>query len=104
MKALRGLLSEVESVRGKMKATSAYGVREQELLDALMLTMMPPPESKTDSGSHGSDFIARNNLVLGLCSTIPLSNPTNRAIWKKDQQRRSIGRIQRQLYIVPSNG
>lgn len=81
-----GYIAQSEGLLRKMKAAGAYGIREQELLDALMLAMIPPSESKSKSNNPGFGFIARNDFVLGLCSTIPLSNAANRAIWKKDRR------------------
>lgn len=67
----------------RMQAAGAYGIRETELLQALKLAMKP--YSPTSNNSTGA-YIAPNNFVLGLTSTIPLSHPSNRALWKRDRR------------------
>lgn len=81
-----GYVARNEGLLKQMKAANVYGIREQELLDALMLAMMPPSVSEFKSRSPQPGFVAPNNFVLGLCSTVPLNSAANRAIWKNDRR------------------
>jgi aryl carrier-like protein len=81
-----GYVARNEGLLRKMKTANVYGLREQELLDALMLAMIPRTVSQSKSCSAGYGFMDPNQFVLGLCSTIPLSNPANRSIWKNDRR------------------
>ncbi len=78
-----GYISHDETLLRKMRGLHTYGVREPELLEALGAAMT---SLSTDSGTQRSRFVVRNHFVLGLCSTIPLSSPGNRAVWKKDRR------------------
>lgn len=69
-----GYVSQNQAVLDQLKATNYYTLREQDLLDALQLTMVPSSASKTDSAQ----------LAIGLRSTKPLADPTNRSVWKRD--------------------
>lgn len=40
----------------------------------------------TQPNDSGVDFVDQNTFVLGLGSTMPLSSPANRAIWRKDRR------------------
>lgn len=69
----------------RMKAAGAYGIHETELLQALTMAMQPfkpLASAPTDSGA----YTAPNGFVLGLTSTLPLSHPNNRALWKRDRR------------------
>lgn len=68
----------------RMKAAGAYGIRELELLQALTLAMQPFSSSMADASTGSKAYIAPNNFILGLTSTLPLSHSSNRALWKRD--------------------
>ena len=75
-----GYVSQNPAVLKQFKATNAHTLGEQDLLDALQLVMTqcasPPPTS--DGYSNAA------HLSIGLRSTKPLADPTNRTIWKRD--------------------
>ena len=75
-----GYVSQNPAVLEQFKATSTHTLREQDLLDALQLVMTQssarPPSS--------DDYINTAQLTIGLRSTKPLSDPSNRTIWKRD--------------------
>ena len=81
-----GYVARSEGILRKMKASGAYGIREPELLDSLMLSLFPASDSKPNPRTAKHGFVAQSEFVLGLASTIPLSNPANRALWKKDRR------------------
>lgn len=75
-----GYVSQNPAVLEQFKAVSVHTLQEQDLMDALHLEMTrstaPPP---TTAG-----YVNPSQLVIGLRSTRPLSDPSNRAIWKRD--------------------
>ncbi|XXG98856.1 hypothetical protein Hte_005186 [Hypoxylon texense] len=79
-----GFISQHHGLMNKMKSTGFKGVTEQELLDAMAVAMAPQATKKIASGN--SQFVDGNTFVLGLGSSIPLSSPNNRAVWKKDRR------------------
>ena len=79
-----GFISQNQGLMNKMKSTGFKGITEQELLDAMAVAMMP--RSARESGSSDSGFTDGDTFVLGLGSTIPLSSPSNRAVWRKDRR------------------
>ena len=69
----------------RMAATGSNALTESELLDALVPAMSRKNRSRsTERGTPDSGFVDRNNFVLALGSTIPLSSPTTRAVWRTD--------------------
>ena len=69
-----GYVSQNRAVLDQLKATNYYTLREQDLLDALQLIMTPSSVGKTSSAQ----------LAIGLRSTKPLADATNRSVWKRD--------------------
>lgn len=69
-----GYVSQNPAVLDVLKATNNYLLREQDLLKALQLVMVPwHSSSKTPT-----------QLAIGLRSTKSMADPTNRSIWKRD--------------------
>ncbi|KAI4261103.1 MAG: hypothetical protein L6R42_003692, partial [Xanthoria sp. 1 TBL-2021] len=75
-----GYVSQNPAVLEQFKATSAHTLREQDLMDALQLVM----GKSAAEPSLGEVYSTHKQLVIGLRSTKPLSDPSNRAIWKRD--------------------
>ncbi|KAL9010176.1 MAG: hypothetical protein Q9173_004864 [Seirophora scorigena] len=75
-----GYVSQNPAVLEQLKAASAHTLREQDLMDTLQLVI---GKSAAEPWS-GEDYSNRNQWVIGLRSTKPLSDPSNRAIWKRD--------------------
>ncbi len=75
-----GYVSQNPAVLEQFRATNAHTLQEKDLLHALNLLMIqctaPPPSS--------AGYTNTAQLVIGLRSTKPLSDPDNRAIWKRD--------------------
>ncbi|KAJ5104223.1 Acyl transferase/acyl hydrolase/lysophospholipase [Penicillium argentinense] len=72
-----GFLAEHDDIKQKLKAAGALpaAISESELLQALDIAMQ-----STSSQSSSTT----NNICLGLRTSIPLSDPQNRLLWKKD--------------------
>ncbi|TVY80960.1 Highly reducing polyketide synthase FUM1 [Lachnellula suecica] len=75
-----GFVSENQDVLDTLLSTSLHGLHEQDVLDSLQMMMgrseprPVTPKTFTNSGQVG----------IGLKSTMPLSAPGNRSIWKRD--------------------
>ncbi len=80
-----GYISRNRDLMQKMAAAGFKTLTEQEVLDALAVAMSQKRQKNACAGPR-SRFIDRNNLVLGLGSTVPLDSPTNRVIWKRDRR------------------
>ncbi|KID66135.1 Highly reducing polyketide synthase gloL [Metarhizium brunneum] len=83
-----GVITERQGLMSTMKATGFKGVTEQELLDAMVLAMFAHarPTGQGNSPGFHSAFVEANTFVLGLDSSIPLSSPNNRSVWKRDRR------------------
>lgn len=75
-----GYVSQNPAVLEQIKATNVYTLREQDLLDALQLAMTQCSSRLPSSDGYTNDA----QLAIGLRSTKPLSDPTNRSIWRRD--------------------
>ena len=88
-----GYISENRDLMQKMAATGFKALKEQEVLDALVVAMTQKDRRRrrrrkenecVNAGS--SRFVDPNTFILGLGSTIPLSSPANRAVWRHDRR------------------
>ncbi|PSN69566.1 polyketide synthase [Corynespora cassiicola Philippines] len=79
-----------EGLMQRMKAASALGVMEVELLQyisASITTFSSPRRWDLNTfGSGTAGFIDKNTFVVGLGTTLPLSDPENRAFHRKDRR------------------
>lgn len=78
-----GFLSDKTALLQTATLTGFKTLQEQEMLDSISLSMTA---KIPDSSKRTSTFFDPNVFVLGLESTIPLSSPANRAVWKKDRR------------------
>ncbi|KAM0470501.1 hypothetical protein ACHAPX_009867 [Trichoderma viride] len=78
-----GYVVENPALLEQFRALSFYTLGENELLDALTYTLSHqyPAISSSDDG-----FYNPSELAIGLKSTKPLSDPSNRCIWKRDRR------------------
>ena len=81
-----GYISQDPELMHKMAATGFKVLKEQEVLDALVVAMTSKDIAKNECRTHGSRFVDRNSFAIGLGSTVPLDNPANRAVWRKDRR------------------
>src|SRR5262249_34229065 len=79
-----GYVAEKPEILKKMHDIGFYGVGEQELLDAL--TYACTVSSSNSSNEAGDSYINTAQFVLGLRAVVPLSDPQNRIIWRKDRR------------------
>lgn len=82
-----GVISDDEGLKRVMKLTGAYGINEQDVLDAVAMSMtfptVPPPPSMR---GPASTFVAHNNFVAGIGSKDPVESVENRTTWRKDMR------------------
>ena len=81
-----GFISEHQGLMSKMKTSGFKGVTEQELLDAMALAMIAHSRPPKADDAADSCFVHGNTFVLGLGSTVSVSSPANRAVWKRDRR------------------
>ena len=81
-----GYISQNRELMQKMAATGFKALREQEVLDALIVAMAQKRSGEKECTSPRSRFVDRNTFVLGLGSTIPLNSPANRSVWRRDRR------------------
>ncbi|KAL8721427.1 MAG: hypothetical protein Q9225_001902 [Loekoesia sp. 1 TL-2023] len=75
-----GYVSQNPAVLEQFRATSAHLLREQDLMDSLQLMMAKTTAAPPSTAGYRNPA----QTVIGLRSTRPLSDPSNRAIWKRD--------------------
>ncbi|KAF6220309.1 hypothetical protein HO133_003441 [Letharia lupina] len=79
-----GYLSQNSGILEALRATSLHTLHEQDLLDSLQLMIdrsLPAPQS---SPMKTARYVNPSQVAIGVRSTLPLSAPNNRTIWKKD--------------------
>jgi len=88
-----GFVSQNPAILQQFKATGSYTLREQDLLDSLQLAIARSgpqfslsPSSKSSTQRYSAEFTNPSQLIIGLRSTLPLSDPANRTIWKMDSR------------------
>lgn len=81
-----GYISENWEMMQKMATSGFKALKEQEVLDALVVAMTQKRAVKNDCRNHRLRFVDHNNFVLGLGSNIALNSPANRAVWRKDRR------------------
>lgn len=81
-----GFISENHGLMSKMKTGGFKGVTEQELLDAMTIAMLAHSRPPKADDPADSCFVHANSFVLGLGSTVSMSSPANRAVWKRDRR------------------
>lgn len=82
-----GYISHNRELMQKMATMGFKLLKEQEVLDALVVAMTRRRTGNNECRHHRSRFATdSNNFVLGLGSTVPLNSPANRAAWRKDRR------------------
>ena len=80
-----GYVKENSGLLDSLKATGQYLTGELDLLDCIELMFKrssPKPAKKTDGNQVR--WSQKSQLAMGLRSTLPISSPTNRVIWRRD--------------------
>lgn len=93
-----GWISEHQGMMGKMSRSGFKPVLEQEVIDAMAISMLvhSQPEHALRAALAGSslsthkknafEFVHKNAFLVGLALLIPLHDPSNYVIWKKDRR------------------
>ncbi|KAJ3540728.1 hypothetical protein NM208_g4928 [Fusarium decemcellulare] len=82
-----GVISGDDGLKRVMKLTGAYGINEQELLDAIAMSMsFSSTTASSEMRGPASTAVTHNNFVVGLASATPLESADNRSIWRKDMR------------------
>lgn len=76
-----GFVAERPDLIQFFKTTSHYFLREQDVLDSFELAIRK--SSLSLQSAHGS-FVSDSQIALAMRSTIPLSSPQNRNVWRRD--------------------
>jgi acyl carrier protein len=88
-----GWISEHQGMMGKMARSGFKPVLEQEVIDAMVISMLVHhrPENALESAfavssKNAFGFVHKNTFLVGLALLIPLHDPSNYVIWKKDRR------------------
>ncbi|KAI2820032.1 hypothetical protein CBS115989_3941 [Aspergillus niger] len=82
-----GYVSQDDALLQRLKQTGAHHLTESELLDAVLATIsfsVNPNEAHNVNDILG--FVDKNNFILGLGTSVPLSSPESRVFWRKDRR------------------
>ncbi|KNG85249.1 putative polyketide synthase [Aspergillus nomiae NRRL 13137] len=88
-----GWISEHQGMMGKMSRSGFKPVLEQEVIDAMSISMLvhnspgqAVEEALAVESKNTSYFVHKNTFLVGLALLIPLHDPSNYVIWKKDRR------------------
>ncbi|KAJ9386802.1 hypothetical protein DTO063F5_3460 [Paecilomyces variotii] len=88
-----GWISEHQGMMGKMSRSGFKPVSEQEVIDAMAIAMLAhnKPDQAAQkvlatSSKNNFYFLHKNTFLVGLALLIPLHDPSNYVIWKKDRR------------------
>jgi hypothetical protein len=80
-----GYIALNQVVQDSLRSAGMWFLRENDLLDALHLSILQStPEPAIESWN--ATFVEKSQLVIGLRATKPMSEPSNRVIWKADKR------------------
>ncbi|KAH8889179.1 hypothetical protein GQ53DRAFT_870139 [Thozetella sp. PMI_491] len=79
-----GYLATRDSVRLKVTGSCGSSLSEQEFLESMAAAMAFLSTGTGSTSSSTGVFTMRNHFSVGLRSPIPLGDPSNRALYKKD--------------------
>jgi aryl carrier-like protein len=80
-----GYVSQNVAILEGCRSAAMHMLTERDLLESLQLMIersVPPPQSETNMPV--TSYMNFNQVAIGLASTLSLSDPTNRCIWKRD--------------------
>ncbi|GAP88125.1 putative polyketide synthase [Rosellinia necatrix] len=76
-----GFVAERPDLIQFFKTTSHYFLQEQDVLDSVELAIK---KSKPSLSKPNGSFVSDSQIALAMRSTIPLSSPQNRNVWRRD--------------------
>ncbi|KAL3421346.1 polyketide synthase [Phlyctema vagabunda] len=80
-----GYVSQNPAVMEVCRSSAMYMLSERDFLESLQLIIersTPLPAPKTLASTDG--YLNTSQVAIGLASTLPLGDPSNRTIWKRD--------------------
>ncbi|PWY84422.1 polyketide synthase [Aspergillus eucalypticola CBS 122712] len=82
-----GYVAEDDALLQRLKQTGAHHLTESELLEAVLATMsLSVNPNAAKNVNNGLGFVDKNNFILGLRTSVPLSSPESRVFWRKDRR------------------
>ncbi|KJF61407.1 polyketide synthase [Coccidioides immitis RS] len=88
-----GWISDHQGMMGKMSRSGFKPVLEQKVIDAMAICMLvhnkpnkAAESALTVTSKNSSYFVHKNTFLVGLALLIPLNDPSNYVIWKKDRR------------------
>ena len=79
-----GIIGRTPALLAKLMATGSYGLREEQLHDAL--TQAINARQPTLSSNMPAFFVDQNQFILGLRSPLSLTDPASRQVWRRDSR------------------
>ncbi|KAG9235335.1 hypothetical protein BJ875DRAFT_542228 [Amylocarpus encephaloides] len=79
-----GWVSQEPAHLEQLKATAAYRLKEQDLLDSLELAIAKSAPQTRASKSPINSYMNESRIGLGVRMTMPITADANRCIWKRD--------------------
>jgi NADPH:quinone reductase-like Zn-dependent oxidoreductase/NAD(P)-dependent dehydrogenase (short-subunit alcohol dehydrogenase family)/aryl carrier-like protein len=79
-----GFVSRTQNVLDSLKATSARLITEKEFLDYLQLAINLSRPSNTQTQTSLAGFCNRAQIIHGMECSLPITDPQNNVIWKRD--------------------
>lgn len=80
-----GYVSQNLDVEKNMRTTGMWFLTEQDLLDALHLSIISGKAPSTQEPKPHS-FTSKAQIGIGFRSTKPLADPSNRVLWRRDKR------------------
>lgn len=77
-----GYVSQTPIVEEALRATGNYSLQEKDLIDSLHLVIVE--SSGTAKAQTPGSFVSHEQLAIGLRSTKPMAEPSNRLPWRRD--------------------
>lgn len=82
-----GFVSKHKEVLDRFQKSGMRILKEQDLLDAFNLAIQSSASTKSEIAGHDRKVAAYSNpgqILLGLVTTVPVTSPNNRVVWKSD--------------------
>lgn len=79
-----GWVSQEPGHLEQLKATAAYCLKEQHLLDSLELAITKSAPQAWEPKSPMDGYMNASQIGLGMRMTMPIASDANRCIWKRD--------------------
>ncbi|EED13058.1 polyketide synthase, putative [Talaromyces stipitatus ATCC 10500] len=82
-----GFVSKHKEVLDRFEKSGMRILKEQDLLDAFNLAIQSSAPTDSEIHCHNGDVGAYNSpgqILLGLVTTLPVTSPNNRVVWKND--------------------